>query len=57
MMKQKYWQYTVNELGCMDIKAQVAWIHNVKTDEMRAGRHTHVMHMPVHVGYDVATGG
>ena len=35
MMKQKYWQYSVNELGVMDIKAQIQWIHNVKCDELR----------------------
>lgn len=39
MLKQKYWQYSVNELGMMDIEAQIKWIHNVKSDELRGGRH------------------
>ena len=37
MLKQKYWQYSVNELGVMDIEAQIKWIHNVKSDELKGG--------------------
>ena len=58
MMKQKYWQFSVNELGVMDIKAQIQWIHNVKCDELRGRVPTttaaSTLQMPgVSVGYDV----
>lgn len=39
MLKQKYWQYSVNELGMMDIEAQIKWIHNVKSDELKSSAH------------------
>jgi len=31
----KYWQFSVNELGELDIAAQIDYIHMVKTDELR----------------------
>lgn len=59
MLKQKYWQYSVNELGMMDIEAQIKWIHNVKSDELKsnANASTGLFKMPsAGAGHDILNG-
>ena len=34
--RAKYWQFSVNELGEQDIKAQIEYIHRVKVGELTA---------------------
>lgn len=59
MLKQKYWQYSVNELGMMDIEAQIKWIHNVKSDELKSAAHAsaRVLQLPAtNAGNDILNG-